>query len=111
MDEYVAYNAWNLEKQNYDKAVADLAELNKTYDALVEEYDIAKYDFNRPTNGREEYNAAKAVYEEVKVRYDDAVAKFGQYTQAIADGDANLTGLKEAYDTAKSEREKQATFI
>ena len=110
LNEYNAYNNWNNAKTQLEDAQGKVAEVEDELPAAEDELSDAQYYLTN-ANNKDEYEAARKVFDEVKGRVNNLKEK-KDTAKVVVDSLVNeVGGLKDTYDTEKEGRKTQRTFI
>ena len=112
LNEYNAYNNWNNAKTQLEDAQGKVAEVEDELPAAEDELSDAQYYLDQAIKTtKDEYEAARKVFDEVKGRVNNLKEK-KDTAKVVVDSLVNeVGGLKDTYDTEKEGRKTQRTFI
>lgn len=106
LSEFTTFNNWDTAKTQLEDAQGKVAEVEDELPAVEEELYDAQY-FLDEANSREEYEAAREVFDEVEGRANILREKRNAAQTVVDSLIDEVGGLKDAYDTDKEARNTQ----
>lgn len=91
--EFTAYENWNSAKDNLEAATGVLEEVKADKPELAEQLADAKYELDR-ANNRQEYEERRAIYDDVKTRFDAMTAREATAQEAFDALNGDIENLK-----------------
>lgn len=108
--EFTAYENFVSARDNKEAAQHVLNEAEEEMPDLFDAYDEAQWNLNR-ANSREEYEHFLEIFNDIEARYNSLSEKERIAREAFEQLDADLPGLKEQFEQARTQRIETAAYI